>query len=231
MIRRDNRLISRMMLERYRTLRVVQWILVVSGVILVGFWVGARLDRWFGGNLEVQRFEKARTPAGAAPAEAGRNLPIELPVDTSLWAEKRIEEYEESLEHDFAAPLAILRIPKIDLKVAVLPGTSDLVLNRGVGHIAGTSAPGEGGNVGIAGHRDGYFRGLKDVVVGDLIEMETLTGTEDYTITDLLLVDPSDVWVLEPTEKPSITLVTCYPFYFVGSAPQRYIVRAERTPE
>ena len=148
-------------------------------------------------------------------------------MDTSLWAEDRIEEYRESLEHEFTPPLAILRIPKIGLEVAVLEGTSELALNRGVGHITGTPRPGDGGNVGIAGHRDGYFRGLKDITEGDLIELETLAGIENYTITELLLVDPPDVWVLEPTGVPSITLVTCYPFYFVGSAPQRYIVRAE----
>jgi sortase A len=148
-------------------------------------------------------------------------------VDTSLWAEGRIEEYEASLEHEFDTPLAILRIPRIDLEVAVLAGTTELVLNRGVGHITGTPLPGADGNVGIAGHRDGYFRGLKDIAEGDVIEMETLDGKSSYTITDLFIVEPPDVWVLEATEVPSITLVTCYPFYYTGSAPKRFIVRAE----
>jgi sortase A len=212
------------------TLRVLQWTLLVIGLILVGFWVGARLHGALGKSSEIRRFEEARSrtrPEATAEASSPE-LPMELPVDTSLWAEDRIQEYEESLEHEFASPLAILRIPRIDLEVAVLPGTTELVLNRGVGHIDGTPRPGEGGNVGIAGHRDGYFRGLKDVEVGDPMELETLTGTESYIITELYLVDPPDVWVLEPTEVPSLTLVTCYPFYFVGSAPQRYIVRAER---
>lgn len=222
------------MFERSQTLRILQWILIVAGLTLVGFWVGARLSGWFGGKTEIQRFEEARAEAAteavveATPVPIARDLPIDLPVDTSLWAEDRIDEYEESLEHDFDAPLAVLRIPKITLEVAVLSGTTELALNRGVGHIDGTPAPGEEGNIGIAGHRDGYFRGLKDVEVGDLIEMETLTDSEIYTITELFLVDPPDVWVLEPTENSSITLVTCYPFYYAGSAPRRYIVRAER---
>ena len=225
------------MFERNQTLRILQWILIVGGLVLVGFWVGARLSGWFGGKTEIQRFENARAEAVAnavaevTPVPIARDLSMDLPVDTSLWAEDRIDEYELSLDHDFDAPLAILRIPRINLEVAVLHGTTELALNRGVGHIAGTPLPGEGGNIGIAGHRDGYFRGLKDVVVGDLIEMETLTASQDYTITELLLVDPPDVWVLEPTENPSITLVTCYPFYYAGSAPQRYIVRAEHTAE
>lgn len=218
------------MFERNSALRILQWILIVAGLTLVGFWVGARLSGWFGGKTEIQRFEEAKAEVAveSTPVHVAEDLSLNLPVDTSLWAEDRIEEFQESLEHDFDAPLAILRIPKIDLEVAVLLGTTELALNRGLGHIAGTPLPGEDGNIGIAGHRDGYFRGLKDVVVGDLIEMETLTGRQNYTITDLFLVDPPDVWVLEPTEIPSITLVTCYPFYYAGSAPQRYIVRAEK---
>lgn len=206
------------MSKKCPVLRIAQWILIAVGVILIGYWIGMRLDSRFGGASAVEDFEKARSSG----------IPLELPVDTALWAEDRIDEYRESLEHDFDAPLAVLRIPEIDLEVAVLEGTSELVLNRGVGHITGTSLPGEDGNIGIAGHRDGYFRGLKDIAVGDLIELETLVGPLSYAITEFLIVEPPDVWVLDPTESPTLTLVTCYPFYFVGSAPQRFIVRAER---
>ncbi len=218
------------MTGRNQTLKRIQWTLIGVGLALLGFWVGAKLHGRIGGEADIRTFEQARAEMQrpSTPAIAPHGLPLELPVDTTLWAEDRIEEFEESLEHQFDAPLAILRIPKIELEVAVLSGTDELVLNRGVGHIDGTPFPGEDGNIGIAGHRDGYFRGLKDVVVGDLIEMETLTGSQVYTIRELFLVDPPDVWVLEPTESPSITLVTCYPFYYAGSAPQRYIVRAER---
>ena len=225
------------MSAKHRILRVLQWSLIVAGLALIGFWLGARIHGALGRDSEIRRFETARQELRDHPAAqettpaAAETLAGDLPVDTSLWAEDRIEEYEASLIEECDAPLAILRIPRINLEVAVLEGTSELVLNRGVGHITGTAAPGGSGNVGIAGHRDGYFRGLKDVAKGDLIELETLAGTEDFTITELLLVDPPDVWVLEPTEVPSITLVTCYPFYFVGSAPQRYIVRAEHVPE
>jgi len=220
-----------------RTLRVLQWSFIVAGLCLVGFWVGVRLHGELGQSSEIRKFETARrtltqqtTTPPDIPAPTGA-LEVDSPVDTSLWAKGRIEEYQDSLDHQFDAPLAILRIPKISLEVAVLAGTNELVLNRGVGHIAGTPLPGNGGNVGIAGHRDGYFRGLKDVSEGDIIELETLYKKNSYTITELLLVDPPDVWVLEPTDNPTITLVTCYPFYYVGSAPQRYIVRAERLPK
>ena len=107
-----------------------------------------------------------------------------------------------------------------------MEGTDDLSLNRAVGHIAGTPRPGENGNVGIAGHRDGFFRGLKDVSTGDTIEIVTPDGVDKYVIDEITVVNPTDVSVLAPRAQPSVTLVTCYPFYFIGSAPQRYIVRA-----
>ncbi len=155
-----------------------------------------------------------------------RELQTDLPVDYSLWDEGRIEEYEESLGHDFGPPLAIVRIPALDLQVPLLEGTDDLVLNRGVGRIVGTARPGELGNIGIAGHRDGFFRGLKDIGEGDTIELETLTATDIYRIDKITIVTPQDVHVLEHQSVPTLTLVTCYPFYFVGKAPKRYIVSA-----
>jgi sortase A len=150
------------------------------------------------------------------------------PPDYALWSKIRIKEYEESLAQASSAPLGILRIPKIDLEVAVLEGTDDLTLNRAVGHIEDTAKPGEAGNVGIAGHRDGYFRGLKEIAKGDTMELETLSGVDTYRVTDVWIVKPEDVQVLAETPQPSVTLVACYPFYFVGHAPQRYIVRAVR---
>ncbi len=110
----------------------------------------------------------------------------------------------------------------------MLPGTDDWTLNRAVGHIEGTSAPGTGGNVGIAGHRDGFFRGLQHISVGNVIEVETRGQLERFRIEQTWIVKPEDVWVIDPTDAPSITLVTCYPFYHIGSAPQRFIVRAVR---
>jgi sortase A len=149
-------------------------------------------------------------------------------VDFSLWSEGRIDAYRDTPVDQDRVPLAVLRIPGIDLEVPVFDGTDELTLNRAVGRIAGTARPGEAGNLGIAGHRDGFFRGLKDVSIGDEIELQTLTGTQRYAVTEITVTTPSDVEVLDPTDDPSITLVTCYPFYFVGSAPQRYIVRATR---
>ncbi|MGD8441213.1 MAG: class D sortase [Holophagae bacterium] len=219
------------MADKERVLRVVQWLLIAAGVVLVGIWIGFRMHASAGRDADLQRFAEAReaahsTASSPAPTPEQR-LPADLPVDTTLWAEGRIEEYQASLDADVDPPLAILRIPVLELEVAVLEGTSELALNRGLGHISGTPLPGADGNVGIAGHRDGYFRGLKDIAIGDVIELETLDGLLRYVITETIIVDPSDVWVLAPTERPTLTLVTCYPFYFVGSAPERFIVHAE----
>ena len=167
----------------------------------------------------------------ARPSE-GRAAPpclLEEPEisDFELWSPKRIEAYQESLREPSGGPLALLRIRSIGLEVAVLDGTDNLTLNRAVGRIAGTARPGEPGNLGIAGHRDGFFRGLKDLAPGGELELETLDGARlVYTVRDIWVVQPADVHVLDPTPEPSLTLVTCFPFYHVGSAPERYIVRA-----
>ena len=151
--------------------------------------------------------------------------------DFSLWSTQRVFAWRKAIKEPFPSPLAVLRIPKIRLEVAVLPGTDDATLDRGLGHIEDTALPGGVGNAGIAGHRDGFFRGLKDILPGDTIELDTLDRKEIYRVERTWIVDPSDVSVLDPTPAAALTLVTCYPFYFVGSAPQRFIVRAVRVDD
>jgi sortase A len=149
------------------------------------------------------------------------------PVDMTTWSRARVDRYRESLGASLA-PQALLRIPSVKLVVPVFEGTGELNLNRGAGRIEGTARLGEAGNVGIAAHRDGFFRALKDVRVGDTLLLERLTATDSYRVVSTTIVDPSEVSVLAPTPSQSVTLVTCYPFYYVGSAPRRFIVRAQR---
>ena len=187
--------------------------LTLGAVCIVG-WAAFRVDGVVGKRREMHRF---------AALQDARLRP---PPDLSLWSPERIAAWREVEKRQGAAPVAILRIPRIRLEVPVLEGTDEGSLNRAVGLIEQTAKPGAGGNSGIAGHRDGFFRGLKDLGPGDTLELETPNATQRYRVERIWIVEPEDVSVLDPTPTPSVTLVTCYPFYFIGSAPQRYIVRA-----
>lgn len=127
----------------------------------------------------------------------------------------------------FQAPIARLQIPSIHLDVAVLRGTRERDLTRGVGHIEGTSALGGDGNAGIAGHRDSFFRDLRSVSRGDRVLLTTARGRREYRVEETRVVLPEDVEVLSAARGPSLTLVTCYPFRYIGNAPKRFVVRAE----
>lgn len=203
-------------------LRNLERVLLIFGVLLLAFYVTGRIHRTVLSNAELQRFKGqlaiADEPHQVALTSATPNF--------SLWSERRIKDYQASLAAHLAPAIGILRIPKLRIEVPVLEDTDDLSLNRGVGHVTGTANPGENSNMAIAGHRDGFFRGLKDVGLGDTIEMVTLARTETYVIDRITIVERNDISVLAPTPRPSLTLVTCYPFYFIGSAPKRYIVHA-----
>ena len=120
-----------------------------------------------------------------------------------------------------------IEIPRLEVAAVVRAGSDARTLQLAVGHIPGTALPGEAGNVGLAAHRDTFFRRLRDIRSDDEIRIATPGATYIYRVARTDVVEPSDVWVLDPTPHPSLTLVTCYPFSYVGSAPQRFIVRAE----
>ena len=120
-----------------------------------------------------------------------------------------------------------LEVPSIELSTTVLEGSDDATLSRASGHIEDTPFPGEPGNVGIAGHRDTVFRPLRHVHLGDALVLTTADRVYRYRIRKTFIVGPDDVYVLDPTEQPTLTLVTCYPFEFIGHAPQRFIVQAD----
>ena len=122
-------------------------------------------------------------------------------------------------------PIGQLTIPSAGISAIVLEGADSATLKVAPGHIAGTALPGEGGNVAIAGHRDTFFRNLATIRSGDDVKLTTLTGTYEYRIDSTEVVDPARTDVLESTESPTLTLVTCYPFHWIGPAPKRFIVR------
>lgn len=124
-----------------------------------------------------------------------------------------------------------LEIPRIGVSAIVLEGVGKKTLRRGVGRIPGTSVPGEEGNVGLAAHRDSFFRGLRDIRKNDTVTLKTVEGTYSYQVEWTEVVRPQDTHVLDETEGPAITLVTCYPFTYVGPAPKRFIVRARQVED
>ena len=198
----------------------------MAGIILVTIYVSALLHRAISSRFALWQFEKAQRATVQTDPSTPAQLQGEERVNFTLWAEKRILAYKGSLLSKTDPPLAVLQIDKLQIRVPVFDGTDDLTLNRGVGRIIGTAQVGESGNIGIAGHRDGFFRGLKDISVGDQVDLIMTTAKAAYVVDQIEIVSPADVQVLQPRSVPSITLITCYPFYFVGDAPKRFVVHA-----
>jgi LPXTG-site transpeptidase (sortase) family protein len=197
---------------KVRAVQGIEGLSWVLGIALSGFFLSQLALGEAERVADIEAFELAY--AGGTP-------------DQSLWSDQRIAAFEASRS---AAPdhvEAVLAIPGLNLEVPVYADSSDLAMDLGAGLIPGTAGPDEVGNIGIAGHRDGYFRVLKDIAIGDTLTLQTRQGERRYRVRETLIVDPIDIEVLDATDQSSITLVTCYPFYFVGSAPQRFIVRAE----
>jgi sortase A len=211
-------------------LRATELALLIPGLALLALYGAAHLHTTFAQATALDAFEAAQAAFGDRAGSEAPAVALAEPSnpDQSLWDAHRIGAYRASLAAS-ANPTGVLVVPKIDLRVAVFEGTDTFALNRGVGHIEGTAPLGTIGNVGIAGHRDGFFRGLKDIAIGDELEVESLAGTTHYRVTATLIVTPEDVYVLDPTDHATLTLVTCYPFYIVGDAPNRFIIKATST--
>ena len=127
--------------------------------------------------------------------------------------------------------LGRLEAPEVQLSTPLLEGSDDGTLGHGAGHIEDTPFPGQPGNIGIAGHRDTVFRPLRRIHVGDALALTTSDRVYRYRIDKTFIVGPDDVYVLDPTDRPTLTLVTCYPFEFIGHAPRRFIVQAQLVGE
>jgi len=193
-------------------LKWAQRVLNVCAVLLLGYVGFALVDSWIfqrreSGDLDrLLRDRRAASERGPQPESSP--APKAAPAAAADGLIGRIE------------------IPRLLLSAVVFEGVDKTTLRRGVGHIPGTALPGRPGNVGLAGHRDTFFRTLKDVRVKDEIQLSTLGGDFRYEVVSLRVVEPDNVGVLAPSGQNVLTLVTCYPFYYVGPAPQRWIVRA-----
>jgi sortase A len=195
-----------------RGLRVLERLLLVVGVLCLGYFGYVSAETALYQAFETRELDAilAAAPPAPAPAPVGKvarpAAPRPRPADGTA--------------------LGRLEIPRLNVSAIVRAGSDSRTLRLAVGHIGGTSLPGEPGNIGLAAHRDTFFRRLGEIRPDDLVRLVTAEGTYVYRVEDTQVVEPHDTWVLNPTDEPALTLVTCYPFRYVGSAPRRFIVRA-----
>jgi sortase A len=216
-----------------RVRRTIEGALVTAGAILLLVFIAAYAHRVMMVRAEMKRFKDATALENrkSAPARESPRFPEDRDAATIPSGPAGRSVAHGSGRTPYAGhAIAILRIPKLHLEVPVLDGTDAITLNRGVGRIRGTALPGQRGNIAIAGHRDGFFRGLKDIHAGDEIELLAAQRTDIYIVDRTVIVDPDDTSVLENGATPALTLVTCYPFHYIGNAPRRFVVEASLKP-
>lgn len=198
-----------------RTLRWAVRSLIIGGLGTIAYCGFVLTDAWL--FQQEQQLEFQLQLAEKPPAASERVISVDLhPPPKVILA---------------GAPLGLigkLQIPRLDLSVMVIEGADAETLQRAVGHIPGTALPGSPGNTGLSGHRDTFFRPLQDIRQHDLIKFTTKLGVYRYRVVAIKIVEPGDVTVLDSIGAESLTLVTCHPFTFVGAAPMRFIVQAER---
>jgi sortase A len=187
-----------------RMLRASSYVLLAFGIVALGYAGYAVLDLFWYQGVETSKFETASAIAESQPVEA---VPIAI-----------------------GGVIGEIEVPRLGLKAMVVQGDSDKLLRRAVGHLPETALPGEPGNIALAGHRDGLFRPLRNVRPGDTITLRTSNSEFHYQVEWTAVVPPNAVRMIQPTSEPALTLVTCYPFYFVGAAPDRFVVRARKIP-
>jgi sortase A len=190
----------------------MRWI--ERGLLIIGFCCLATYG-WIYWQAQVRQSELR--------SALDRELAMAQEHKASTATAPKVEVQRPLVEGDLVGRL---EVPRLNLSVMVMEGTTDQTLRLGAGHIPNTPLPGRPGNTGIAGHRDTFFRDIRDIKKDDLIRLTTTHRTLTYRVIAMLIVAPDDVAVLQPTSRQTITLVTCYPFYYIGPAPKRFVVQA-----
>ena len=147
--------------------------------------------------------------------------------DQSDWSNKRLSRYAQIDWRNLGEPLAVIRVPELAVAAPIYSDANVEALEAGAAWVTLTAAPGEAGNIAVAGHRDSFFRPLEDIPIGTHISLTTADQEQLFAVTSIEIVDPLDTSPLAPTETTTLTLITCHPFRYVGFAPNRYIIRAE----
>jgi sortase A len=198
-----------------RPIRLAQYAFMAAGLLALGYCLAVFLDARFYEARETRNFaSELRRDDVAAGAHPRSSIPVAAPI----------------VAPEDGGIVGRLEIPRIGVSVMLVEGVDDGDLRRAAGHIPGTALPGEPGNVGIAAHRDTFFRPLRSIHRNDVITVSTLRGAYRYRVVSIKIVKPEDIQVLYPTGRDTLTLVTCFPFNYIGSAPNRFIVRADRVP-
>jgi sortase A len=201
-----------------------QYVFFAFGILTLSYVGFVLLDARLYQAYQMWRFEKAVTRIGPS---IGTSLhPSLLPAVVAEASRTRAPNLNLAVRE--GSPVGRIEISTIGLQAMILEGIDDGTLRRAVGHIPGTPLPGQQGNVAIAGHRDTFFRALRNIRKDDEITLATLSGSYCYRVDSIRVVSPEDIEVLDDSDGAILTLVTCYPFSFVGSAPKRFIVRAHR---
>jgi sortase A len=209
-------------------LRWGQYFFLVVGVLALSYCAVVLLDRWLFQAYQTWRFERAlkdaRATTGAIQQPASPPLPAQAEAD-------RARAVSFGIDGLAGSPLGRIEISSIGVAAMIMEGVDGRTLRHAIGHIPGTPLPGQPGNVALAGHRDTFFRGLRNIHKDDEINLTTLHGSYRYRVDSTQVVEPKDTEVLDNSVDDILTLVTCYPFYFVGPAPKRFIVRAHKISE
>lgn len=197
---------------RQQSLVWCQYTFLVLGLLALGYCAKSLTRAWLYQRWARQQMEKQMSYRTASTAGSA--------------AEQQRETSSGGLGE--MSSIGRLEIPRVHISAMIAEGTSPSVLSRAVGHAIGSALPGQPGNVTLAAHRDTFFRHLGDVRWGDIIELKEPGHEYWYQVRFTAVVGPKDTWVLEPTGKETLTLLTCYPFHFVGPAPDRFVIRARR---
>jgi len=201
--------------SRRTTLRWAEHLLLLVGIVCVGYFLYTYAEAWLYQEFEDRELDKILTDT-AATGTSGTAPDATAPAPRTVP------------RRTFAAGSTVgrIEIPRLGVSAVIRAGSDARTLRLAVGYIPGTALPGDLGNFGLAGHRDTFFRKLRDINPDDEIRIVTKDGVFNYYVQRTSIVMPQDVWVLDPTNYPALTLVTCYPFNYIGSAPKRFIVRA-----
>ncbi|MGA2609361.1 MAG: class D sortase [Terriglobia bacterium] len=209
-------------------LRWSQYFFFVVGVLALSYCATVLLDKWLFQAYQTWRFERALKDAQTSARTIQQ--PASSPLLPAQAEADRARAESFGIDGLAGSPLARIEISSIGLAAMIMEGVDGRTLRHALGHIPGTPLPGQQGNVAIAGHRDTFFRGLRNIRKDDEITLTTLNGTYRYRVDSTQVLAPEHTEVLDDSGEAILTLVTCYPFYFVSSAPKRFVVRAHRIP-